>query len=101
MLEAITYLTTISVDLGFLWDFEVLKLKICSLYHEKLFIQKFNDTITQVLNRFFQPLTPMRNMGPLIICTRCTAYKGAPYWVPKNIKNLLLEFRVMLSNNLV
>ena len=30
-----------------------LKLKTCSLYHEKLFIQKFNDMITQVLNEFF------------------------------------------------
>ena len=43
------YLTTIPVELGFLWHFEVLKLKTCSLYHEKLFIRKFNDLITQVL----------------------------------------------------
>ena len=35
------YLTTISVDLGFLWHFVLLKLKTCLLYHENLFIQKF------------------------------------------------------------
>ena len=51
--ETDPYLITISVDLGFLWDFEVLKLKICSLYHEKLFIHKFTDMITQVLKLFF------------------------------------------------
>ena len=27
-------LTTIPVEFGFLWDFELLKLRICSLYHE-------------------------------------------------------------------
>ena len=43
------YLTTIPVDLGFLWYFEVLKLKTCSLYHEKLLLQKFNDMYAQVL----------------------------------------------------
>ena len=46
-------LTTIPVELGFLWAFELLKLKICSLYHEKLFIQTFDDMITQILNRYF------------------------------------------------
>ena len=35
------HLTTISVELGFLWDFVHLSLKTCSLYHEKLFIQVF------------------------------------------------------------
>ena len=30
------YLTTISTELGFLWDFVLLKLKTCSLYHENL-----------------------------------------------------------------
>ena len=34
--EPFMYLTTISVELGFLWVFELLKLKICSLYHEYL-----------------------------------------------------------------
>ena len=46
-------LTTIPFEPGFLWEFVLLKLKICSLYHEKLFIQKFNDMITQVLNGYF------------------------------------------------
>ena len=30
------YLTTIPVELGFLWDFVLLQLKTCSLYHENL-----------------------------------------------------------------
>ena len=30
-------LTTIPVDLGFLWHFELLKLKTCLLYHDNLF----------------------------------------------------------------
>ena len=51
------YLTTILVGLGFLWDFVLLKLRTCSLYHEKLCIQKFNDMITRFLNYYFQPLT--------------------------------------------
>ena len=38
---------------GFLLEFEVLKLKTCSLYHKKLFIQTFSDMINQILNRFF------------------------------------------------
>jgi hypothetical protein len=46
-------LTTISVELGFLWDFVLLSLKTCSLYHEKLFIQVVNDISTQVFNNFF------------------------------------------------
>ena len=53
-------LTTIPVEPGFLWEFVLLSLITCSLYHEKLFIQKFNDMITQVLNNFFQPLTSLR-----------------------------------------
>ena len=48
------YLTTITVKLGFLVDFvRLLLLKTCSLYHEKLFIQKVIDMSTQVLNNFF------------------------------------------------
>ena len=54
------HLTTISVELGFLWDFVLLSLKTCSLYHEKLFIQKFKDISSQVLNNFFQPLKSWR-----------------------------------------
>ena len=46
------YLTTISTELGFLWDFVLLKLKTCSLYHENLFIQKFKVISKQVLNNF-------------------------------------------------
>ena len=46
-------LTTISTELGFLWDFVLLKLKTCSLYHENLFIQKFKVIRSQVLNNFF------------------------------------------------
>ena len=37
----------------FLWDFVLLKLKTCSLYHENLFIQKFKVISSQVLNNFF------------------------------------------------
>ena len=47
------YLTTISTELGFLGNFVLLLLKTCSLYHEKLFIQKFKDINSQVLNNFF------------------------------------------------
>ena len=47
------YLTTISIELEFLWDFVRLSLKTCSLYHEKLFIQEVNDISTQVFNNFF------------------------------------------------
>jgi hypothetical protein len=47
------YLTTIPVELGFLWEFELLKLKACSLYHENLFIQKFKVISSQVINNFF------------------------------------------------
>ena len=39
-------LTTSSTKLRFLWDFDILKLKICLLYHETLLLQKFNDTFT-------------------------------------------------------
>ena len=46
-------LTTISLELGFLWDFVRLLLKTCSLYHEKLFIQVVNDISSQVFNNFF------------------------------------------------
>ena len=49
-LSGVTYLTTIT---GFLWEFIHLSLKTCSLYHEKLFIQKFKDISSQVLNNFF------------------------------------------------
>ena len=48
-----TNLTTITVELGFLWDFVLLLLKTCSLCHEKLFIQKVNDISSQVFNNFF------------------------------------------------
>ena len=48
-----TNLTTISTELGFLWDFVPLSLKTCALYHEKLFIQVVNDISTQVFNNFF------------------------------------------------
>ena len=48
----INHLTTITVELGFLGDL-VLLLKTCSLYHEKLFIQKVNDISSQVVNIFF------------------------------------------------
>ena len=47
------YLTTIPVDLGFLGDFELLKLKPCSFYHENIFIQKFKVISSQFLNNFF------------------------------------------------
>ena len=43
----IAYLTTISVGLRFLSDFELLSVKNCSLYHEKLFIQEFKDISKQ------------------------------------------------------
>ena len=38
------YLTTISVELGFLWDFVLLKLKTCSLYHENIFNSTFGSS---------------------------------------------------------
>jgi hypothetical protein len=41
-------------------DFVLLLLKTCSLYHEKLFIQKVNDISSQVYNNFFQPLISWR-----------------------------------------
>ena len=47
------YLTTITVEVGFLRDFVLLKLKTCSLYHENLFIQKFKVISSQVFNNFF------------------------------------------------
>ena len=53
-------LTTIPVEPGFLWEFVLLSLITCSLYHEKLFIQKFKVISSQVLNNFFQPLTSWR-----------------------------------------
>ena len=46
-------LTTISIELEFLWDFVHLSLKTCSLYHEKLFIQVVKDISSQVFNKFF------------------------------------------------
>ena len=49
-LSSVTYLTTIT---GFLWEFDHLSLKTCSLYHEKLFIQVVNDLSSQVFNNFF------------------------------------------------
>ena len=51
--RALANLTTITVELGFLWNFVLLLLKTCSLYHEKLFIQKVNDISSQVFNNFF------------------------------------------------
>ena len=42
-----------SVELEVSCKFEVLKLKTCLLYHEKLLLQKFNDMITQVLKELF------------------------------------------------
>ena len=60
-LYIINHLTTITVELGFLGDFVLLLLKTCSLYHEKLFIQKVNDISSQVFNNFFfQPLISWR-----------------------------------------
>ena len=53
MLLHYNHLTTITVELGFLGDFVLLLLKTCSLYHEKLFIQKVNDISSQVFNNFF------------------------------------------------
>ena len=47
------HLTTIPVEMGFLWDFVPLKLKTCSLYRDNLCIQKFKVISSQVLNNFF------------------------------------------------
>ena len=47
------HLTTIFIELEFLWDFVRLSLITCSLYHEKLFLQEVNDISTQVFNNFF------------------------------------------------
>jgi hypothetical protein len=38
------YLTTISVELGFLWNFVLPKLKTCSLYHENQFHSTFGSS---------------------------------------------------------
>ena len=46
-------LTTISTEPKILWEFGLQKLKTCSLYHEKLFIQVVNDISSQVFNNFF------------------------------------------------
>ena len=47
-------LTTITVELGFLGDFfDLLLLKTCLVYHEKLFIQNVDDISSQVFNNFF------------------------------------------------
>ena len=51
-------LTTIPVEPKILLS--LLKLKINSLYHENLLLQKFNDMYTQVLTFFLQPLTSWR-----------------------------------------
>ena len=47
------YLTTIPVVVGVQTKSEILKLKTCTLYHENLLLQKFNDTVTQVLKIFY------------------------------------------------
>ena len=52
------YLTTITVELGFLCHFELLKLKTCSLYHENLLLQKVKVISSQVLNNFFSHHLP-------------------------------------------
>ena len=46
-------LTTITVELGFLWDFELLSLKTCRLYDKKLLIQKVRVISSLVLNNFY------------------------------------------------
>ena len=47
------HLTTIPVQPKILGESGLLKLKTCSLYHENLLLQKFNDMYTQVLKYFF------------------------------------------------
>ena len=44
------YLTTISVEPKILAEFVPLKLKVCSLYHENLFIQKVKVISTHLLS---------------------------------------------------
>ena len=56
-------LTTIPVVVGVQGLFEVLKLKTCSLYHENLHLQKFNDMYTQVLTYFFSTSDIMETVG--------------------------------------
>ena len=51
--NCVIYLTTIPIEPKILTEFGLLKLKICSLYHENLLLQKLNDMITQVLKYFF------------------------------------------------
>ena len=46
------HLTTIPVVVGVSTEFEILKLRTCSIYHENLLLQKFKDII-QVLKYFF------------------------------------------------
>ena len=51
--KSIFNLTTISTELGFLWEFVCLSLKTWSLYDEKLFILVVSDISTPVFNKFF------------------------------------------------
>ena len=43
------YLTTIPIEPKILTEFEVLKLKTCSLYHENLLLQKLSDMYTMAI----------------------------------------------------
>ena len=52
-IELRVHLTTIPVELGFLVDFEHLKLKTCSIYPGNIFIKKVNGMIIQVFNSTF------------------------------------------------
>ena len=45
-------LTTIPVEPNILGEFGLIKLKTCSLYHENLLLQKFND-IPGFIHNFF------------------------------------------------
>ena len=62
---------TISPKLGVSTEFELLKLKNCSLYHENLLLQKFIDVITQVLGNVFQPLTSWRLSNAVCVSILC------------------------------
>ena len=57
--NTVLHLITIPVELGFLWEFELLKLKTCSLHHENLFTQKFKVISNQVLNNILTALDIM------------------------------------------
>ena len=95
----IVHHTTISVELGVSSKFEVLKLKTCSLYHENLLLQKFND-----MKKYFARI----KKGTLLIWAKCESerIKIRPILylhmffvlISRKSKQVLTKFKHHLSN---